>query len=393
MYAFLFFFLGHKDQVYTVSFSGDGSRFASGGADNIVVIWKITGQGLLKYNHAAPIQKVAYSPTMLLLASCSEVDFGLWTPDQKQVVKDKVSSRILSAAWSSDGSMLALGMLSGLISIRNQSAQEIFKIERKAPIWCMTFVSDTTGPNKAGFPASMLNFGGGNAAGPTSSNEMNDSLAVGCWDKTYSLYRINNNTCKIQHEKKLKYYPCSIAYSANQASKSSYLIITGSNKKATVYSREGSKLTEIASKDSWVWCCDSNGDSEVLYLIYPYALTYIPMPLHISLCPYIPMPLYPYALTYIPMPLYPYALTYIPMPLNPYALISLCPYIPMPLYISLCPYIPMPLHISLCPYIPMPLHPYALISLCPYIFPYALTYIPIPIPSLSPPYIIPRPLP
>jgi hypothetical protein len=44
-----------------------------GGADNIVIIWKATGQGLLKYNHSAPIQKVRYNPTAVLLASCSEV--------------------------------------------------------------------------------------------------------------------------------------------------------------------------------------------------------------------------------------------------------------------------------------------------------------------------------
>jgi hypothetical protein len=44
-----------------------------GGADNVVVIWKSSGQGLLKYNHSAPIQKVCYNPTAIMLASCSEV--------------------------------------------------------------------------------------------------------------------------------------------------------------------------------------------------------------------------------------------------------------------------------------------------------------------------------
>jgi len=45
----------------------------SGGADCYVIIWKNTGQGLLKYNHSAPIQKVKFNPATLLLASCSEV--------------------------------------------------------------------------------------------------------------------------------------------------------------------------------------------------------------------------------------------------------------------------------------------------------------------------------
>jgi WD40 repeat protein len=49
------------------------SAFYSGGADNVVVIWKSSGQGLLKYNHSAPIQRVVFNPTMMLLASCSDV--------------------------------------------------------------------------------------------------------------------------------------------------------------------------------------------------------------------------------------------------------------------------------------------------------------------------------
>ena len=30
---------GHKDTVYTVSYSRDGKRFASGGADHTIIIW------------------------------------------------------------------------------------------------------------------------------------------------------------------------------------------------------------------------------------------------------------------------------------------------------------------------------------------------------------------
>ena len=44
-----------------------------GGSDNVVVIWKSNGQGLLRYNHTAPIQRVKYNPTSLQLASCSDV--------------------------------------------------------------------------------------------------------------------------------------------------------------------------------------------------------------------------------------------------------------------------------------------------------------------------------
>ncbi len=147
-----------------------------------MVIWKNTGQGLLKYNHSAPIQRVKYNPTTLLLASCSEVDFGLWTPDQKQVTKEKVPSRIVSVAWSTDGTLLALGMLSGLISIRNQQAEELLKIERQSPIWCLTFIPEPQGPQR-----------GGNAANSANSSngllDHADNLAVATWDKDYTLFK------------------------------------------------------------------------------------------------------------------------------------------------------------------------------------------------------------
>jgi intraflagellar transport protein 122 len=93
------------------------------GADNIIVIWRSTGQGILKYTHSSPIQTIKFNPSKLLLVSCSDNDFGFWSPDQKQVAKEKVPSRILSVAWTSDGENLALGMQSGVISIRNSKSE------------------------------------------------------------------------------------------------------------------------------------------------------------------------------------------------------------------------------------------------------------------------------
>ena len=42
-------FVGHGDIVNTLSYASDGSRFASGGADQLVVIRTNELQGLLKY--------------------------------------------------------------------------------------------------------------------------------------------------------------------------------------------------------------------------------------------------------------------------------------------------------------------------------------------------------
>ena len=39
---------GHKDAVYAVSYSRDGKRFASGGADKLVILWRRYEVGLVK---------------------------------------------------------------------------------------------------------------------------------------------------------------------------------------------------------------------------------------------------------------------------------------------------------------------------------------------------------
>lgn len=165
-----------------------------GGADNVVVIWKSTGQGMLKYNHTASIQRVAYNPSTLQLASCSEVDFGLWTPDQKQVTKEKVISKITSCAWASDGSLLAIGMQNGMISIRDPMADEKQRIERKAPIWCMKFIPDS------------------------------NILMVGCWEKKLSIYKVLSETHKLNKETTLPFYPCGMSLAGKQASKANFLV-------------------------------------------------------------------------------------------------------------------------------------------------------------------------
>lgn len=42
---------GHKDIVYCVAYANDGRKFASGGADKIVIIWTSKLEGVLKYSY------------------------------------------------------------------------------------------------------------------------------------------------------------------------------------------------------------------------------------------------------------------------------------------------------------------------------------------------------
>ena len=115
-----------------------------------------------------------------------QLDFGLWTPEQKQVIKEKVSSRITAAAWSCDGTMLAIGMISGMITVRSQAMEELIRFERRYPIWCLVFIPDTSPPTGK---TAITSKGGGTNPLAHPSAENKDLLVVGCWDKTYSLYK------------------------------------------------------------------------------------------------------------------------------------------------------------------------------------------------------------
>lgn len=214
---------GHKDTVYTVAYSRDGKRFASGGADKTIIIWTHKAEGILKYSHNESIQKLVYNPVSQALASCTASDFGLWSPEQKAVQKHKVPSKILSAAYTPDGQFLALGMLNGHITIRDKSGAEKVLIERSSPVWTLQW--------------------------NPSRDEPFDVLAVGCWDQTLSFYQLSG----IQHgkDKRLGFDPTSVSYFSN----GSYLVVGGSDRKATLMTKEGIKLNTIGESDDWVWAC------------------------------------------------------------------------------------------------------------------------------------------
>ncbi len=80
-----------------------------------------------------------------------------------------------------------------------------------------------------------------------------DLLIVGCWDKTLSFYKFQGNSQKLHSEKTLKSYPCSISLAGPHGNKFNYLIVSGSDKKVSIYSRDGVKLSDLHTSDSWVW--------------------------------------------------------------------------------------------------------------------------------------------
>lgn len=126
---------GHKDAVFCVAYASNGKRFASGGADKTIIVWTDKAEGILKYHHNDTIQSLAYNPVTQQLASATASDFGLWSPEEKSVVKHKVGSRVICQSWTNDGLYLALGMYDGTVSIRDKAGAEKVTIQRSAPVW------------------------------------------------------------------------------------------------------------------------------------------------------------------------------------------------------------------------------------------------------------------
>ncbi|XP_050168666.1 intraflagellar transport protein 122 homolog isoform X1 [Myiozetetes cayanensis] len=224
---------GHKDTVYCVAYAKDGKRFASGSADKSVIIWTSKLEGILKYTHNDSIQCVSYNPLTHQLASCSSGDFGLWSPEQKSVSKHKTSCRITCCSWTNDGQYLALGMFNGIVSIRNKNGDEKVKIERpggsSSPVWSICW--------------------------NPSRDERNDILAVADWGQKLSFYHLSGK--QIGKDRELSFDPCCVSY----FTKGEYLLLGGSDRQVSLFTKDGVRLGTLGEQNSWVWTCKVKPDS------------------------------------------------------------------------------------------------------------------------------------
>ena len=213
---------GHKGQVYCVAYARDSSRFASGSADKHVIIWTAALQGILRYKHHDAIYSLAYNPVSLQLLSCSDADFGLWSPEKNSVEKKKVSSRIVSSAWSPDGQVLALGFYDGSLSLRSKDGNELVSISRgEDPVWALAWR-----PSLSSSPV----------------------LAVGDWTQTLSFYSATGR--KLGREISLGFDPTSLSFWNGPEE---YILIGGSNSALGLYTKEGVFVKELVSRSGWVW--------------------------------------------------------------------------------------------------------------------------------------------
>ncbi|XP_050760948.1 intraflagellar transport protein 122 homolog isoform X2 [Gymnogyps californianus] len=283
---------GHKDTVYCVAYAKDGKRFASGSADKSVIIWTSKLEGILKYTHNDSIQCVSYNPLTHQLASCSSSDFGLWSPEQKSVSKHKTSSKITCCSWTNDGQYLALGMFNGIVSIRNKNGEEKVKIERtggaSSPIWSICWNPSSRWENfwsRADEPEESVHScldeipvlksrpgsrqcsqteGEDHEEEETSMDfnldERNDILAVADWGQKLSFYQLSGK--QIGKDRMLNFDPCCVSY----FTKGEYILLGGSDKQVSLFTKDGVRLGTIGEQSSWVWTCKVKPDSNYVVI-------------------------------------------------------------------------------------------------------------------------------
>ncbi|NXN02831.1 IF122 protein, partial [Sylvia borin] len=279
---------GHKDTVYCVAYAKDGKRFASGSADKSVIIWTSKLEGILKYTHNDSIQCVSYNPLTHQLASCSSGDFGLWSPEQKSVSKHKTSCKITCCSWTNDGQYLALGMFNGIVSIRNKNGDEKVKIERpggsSSPIWSicwnpsrlMPCVLPSLSDYILGFwlcyqsstewstwEQVTFRLEAWDCLGWKNTlrqDERNDILAVADWGQKLSFYHLSGK--QIGKDRVLNFDPCCVSY----FTKGEYLLLGGSDRQVSLFTRDGVRLGTVGEQSSWVWTCKVKPDSNYVVI-------------------------------------------------------------------------------------------------------------------------------
>jgi len=237
-----------QDAVYCLAYADDGTRFASGGADKTVIIWSSAGQGLLKFTRSSPIQALSYNPVTQQLASASETDFGLWSPEVRSVPKTALTSRALCVAWSTDGQFLAIGCEDGSVLLKDKAGKDHATIGKGAPVWSVAFSPK---------PIDKLK-----------------TLVVAAWDGTLSYYKVryrftslqlcicsirmmSNGLARLQTDGEphglkdvaLGFKPCAVEFSSN----GSNLVVGGTSKKLELYTATGIFVCSLATKSSWIW--------------------------------------------------------------------------------------------------------------------------------------------
>ena len=111
-------FIGHTDDIWSVSFSPDGRTLASGSNDQTVRLWDVeTGTLKNTLRHPHRVLSVAFSPDGQILASgCQDAILRLWDGKNLRGIIGHTNA-IWSVSFSPDGNTLASGSTDSTVQL------------------------------------------------------------------------------------------------------------------------------------------------------------------------------------------------------------------------------------------------------------------------------------
>ena len=125
------FLRGHTDAVTSVAFSLDGKTLASGGSDNMIILWDLATHqpiGQFSVGNQKEIRSLAFSPNGAILAVGSDDNaVTLWDAATREVIGLPLtghSGSINSIAFSPDGKTVATGSSDETIRLWNVDTHE-----------------------------------------------------------------------------------------------------------------------------------------------------------------------------------------------------------------------------------------------------------------------------
>jgi len=124
-------FQGHTGYINAVTVSPDGSLCASGGQDQIAILWDLNdGKQLYTLEAGSIIHALCFSPIRYWLCAATENSIKIWDLENKSIVTDlnsntpgffgtekKCKTSPISLAWSADGTTLFAGYTDSSIRV------------------------------------------------------------------------------------------------------------------------------------------------------------------------------------------------------------------------------------------------------------------------------------